>query len=349
MQQRLEYINGLKGLAIFGVVLVHVGQSFNNVPMVIDRLADYGFRGVTLFFIVSSFTLSISLFGKPFLPTSYIAKRYFRIAPMYLIAMVFYGATGQMSHSINDYFLNAILMHGFSPSAQNSVVPGGWSVASEAIFYIMLPVLISHCDTLAKSLVGLGLALAIAVLSHLMLRYLLEGLYPSEQVGDFIHFSFPNNLPAFMSGIVLFHLSRSTAVAHALRPIAVWILVLAFVALILIGISPFQSIRNPLVAIVPLGTLVLASNFARHNPFNTRAIRHIGNVSFSIYLVHFFIIDAISYLIPQLLSSDIGFYVTLIITLAVSVAISTITNRLIEVPFIVWSRRIGAPKSERLA
>ncbi|WP_376786305.1 acyltransferase family protein [Agrobacterium cavarae] len=164
-------VKALKEYAIFGVVSIHVGPESDNLPKSIDKLADYGFRGDTLFLVVSAFTMSISLSGKPLDGRSYFIKRSLRLETMYILAIILYGIFGLIPTALPiDYILNAFLMHGISPPAQNTVVPGGWSVASEALFYILLPALLPICNTIVEAVIGLGLAYVIAVVSHFGLR-----------------------------------------------------------------------------------------------------------------------------------------------------------------------------------
>jgi peptidoglycan/LPS O-acetylase OafA/YrhL len=62
----------------------------------------------------------------------------------------------------------------------------------------------------------------------------------------------------------------------------------------------------------------------------------IGRISFSIYLVHFLVIDAMIQIIPNgfIANKTLGFGLAFIIAVLLSVVISTFTYRFIEVPGI---------------
>src|SRR5688500_15882045 len=95
MLKKLDYIDALRGLAILAVVMVHASQygSFDVHP-ILARIISEGGRGVQLFFLVSAFTLFLSYKNRSPLeshPTrNFFIRRFFRIAPMYYLGIVYY-------------------------------------------------------------------------------------------------------------------------------------------------------------------------------------------------------------------------------------------------------------------
>jgi peptidoglycan/LPS O-acetylase OafA/YrhL len=95
----IEYIDGLRGIAVLMVVIIHFSQELGNgsingfvIPH-FSRLIDSFARGVQLFFIISSFTLFNSIVksnGENTYKKFYI-RRAFRILPLYfLFVFLFY-------------------------------------------------------------------------------------------------------------------------------------------------------------------------------------------------------------------------------------------------------------------
>lgn len=89
MNNRYDYIDALRGIAILGVIMAHVAMfTVNPTTSIIYRLTGEGQRGVQLFYIVSAMTLFLSLqsnnyTGKLKDTIKYFIRRFFRIAPLF--------------------------------------------------------------------------------------------------------------------------------------------------------------------------------------------------------------------------------------------------------------------------
>ena len=160
---RLEWIDVLRGIAILMVILVHVGTHSHVQEKSITSFTDYGSRGVQLFFIVSAFTLFRN-FTQKFNPKSFYIRRYARIAPMFFLALIFYAIVGYPGSKLDmwnlggysTYMLIIPFLHGLSPYSYNALVPGGWSVACEFLFYYSLPFLAFFCRGFRSTLIVLA-------------------------------------------------------------------------------------------------------------------------------------------------------------------------------------------------
>lgn len=92
LNNKLTFLEALRGYAILGVVLTHSTQKLTNLPQWLDNIGIQGARGVQLFFIVSAFTLFYSLSRKH--PThsidvkDFFIRRFFRIAPAFYFAFL---------------------------------------------------------------------------------------------------------------------------------------------------------------------------------------------------------------------------------------------------------------------
>lgn len=104
MKRHIAYIDGLRGFAVFGVLIAHIALHAHwNGPLA--RVVLEGAHGVDLFFIVSGFCLAYPTLlrvrsGEPlrFSIAGYIAKRLVRICPPYYIAIAAFAvvAAGTM-------------------------------------------------------------------------------------------------------------------------------------------------------------------------------------------------------------------------------------------------------------
>lgn len=152
--KKYDYIDALRGLAILAVVLVHSSQSVAPNNAILLWLMTQGATGVQLFYIASALTLCMSWMARSshemFPARNFFIRRFFRIAPLFYIAILFYISVNGFSpdywspNGIKWWFAptTALFLHGFHPETINSVVPGGWSIAVEMSFYLILPFLI---------------------------------------------------------------------------------------------------------------------------------------------------------------------------------------------------------------
>ena len=59
-EQKLDYIDIARGIAILMVMLVHTSQAVNGVSQLVGDIDRYGQMGVQLFFVASAYTLCFS-------------------------------------------------------------------------------------------------------------------------------------------------------------------------------------------------------------------------------------------------------------------------------------------------
>lgn len=133
---KLAWIDAVRGYAILLVVMVHSAQPLFGGG--ITGVLNSGSLGVQLFFIASSFTLFYSLEKRTLIDQKLtnvfsFVRRFFRIAPLYWIAIVCYI---WYSHYYNSMWLppkplnpvailaNALFINGIYNPAINYIPPG---------------------------------------------------------------------------------------------------------------------------------------------------------------------------------------------------------------------------------
>lgn len=141
---RLVWIDQAKGFAILMVILVHLSQIL-PLPRYLREIASFGALGVQLFFILSAYCLCLTDKGEMW-SFAYLMRKYKRFCPWYWAAIVLYFCYGCAKGDVSAYTAvnigaNLLLINAFIPSAQNTIVPGGWSISCIALFAFLFPLI----------------------------------------------------------------------------------------------------------------------------------------------------------------------------------------------------------------
>jgi peptidoglycan/LPS O-acetylase OafA/YrhL len=345
--RRYAYIDALRGYAILMVIAVHTSQAFPGLPKALATILSQGARGVQLFFVTSALTLSMSWVARNESATDFYTRRLFRIAPMFWLAIPFFvwlDGTGPSIYApdgigIRHIAMTAMFVHGFWPDTITSVVPGGWSVANEVIFYAMLPAIVPAL--LKASWRSVIIVAVAAVVGGAQLSRLFEGfsyLRPTSAQGVAgIYFSlwFARQLPCFIFGILLF---RFSAERHSVPDkIARRVCILAIALMLLIPFLEGVKYALPLGLATTYGIVfslfALSLMYWRNSPLIGAAIVWIGKISYSAYFVHFAVLHYLPPVNPAgLPSADFAIMYAVVVTS--TVLISSATYLLIERPII---------------
>jgi peptidoglycan/LPS O-acetylase OafA/YrhL len=342
---RFEYIDALRGYAIIGVMTVHGGLCVDGLDV---QATAWGARGVQLFFVVSALTLMTSWTERGDGAEAFYIRRLFRIAPLFWLAIVFYlwlwgtRPTGYAPDGIATWHvvMTAAFLHGLHPETITSVVPGGWSVADEVLFYAIFPFLAAFLTTTFRAAVFTLVTAWLAAQFWRSAPGFVPALFPDEPrdlVSTFTFLSFPYQMTAFAAGILAFHTIRLAAnrMPHWLVQAS---LVAAIALLILRGHENVHDVPAfGLLFAVVAATMGLGGGRYLVNP----VIRHIGKVSFSAYLIHFSLLGPVTVFSHWLgVTGAWGLAVILPTLMLATTMISTITFLLIEKPAINLGRGV---------
>jgi len=288
----LDYIDSMRGIAILMVLAVHSTLFFDifnimNLPLGLENILHSGKYGVSLFFIVSAYTLFRSLdIRKENGFKDYYIRRFFRIAPLYylVIILLFTFTTGKifyMQEGTNDISLFNLATHmffinGFFTSNFNSIIGVEWTIFVEIFFYMILPVIFIYRKYLLK--ISLFLFI-IAILNALIMK-----LYPLNELERIqLYFSPLAWFIVFMLGILIYSYQTmfiKTIFIKFKKHIAVSI-VLLFILL-----SYVKLPGNYLIFSILLASFFMLNKYNKITFFNNLLLKRIGELSFSIYLIH---------------------------------------------------------------
>jgi peptidoglycan/LPS O-acetylase OafA/YrhL len=344
--RKYKFIDALRGYAILGVILVHSTQSVTPVSGVLKWIAESGAKGVQLFFIASALTLSMSWHSRNSQEMSpirnFYLRRFFRVAPMFYVAIVFYlflngfAASYWAPNGIQWWFvpLTALFLNGFHPESITSIVPGGWSIAVEMNFYLILPFLMLHLKKTKSLVLFLVFSLSIYAVSKYALLHLLLTRYPQEQqylVSDFAVLSVFGQMPVFAIGLIAFSAYSKTA---NLRRIVAWGW-LGFTSFILLAMmSPLHAkiLGNYITFSAGFALFALTLAIYPVKVLVNSVVVHFGKLSFSMYLAHFAVLAFLAAigLTPDFPPGDLSSMAFFLLVTAASAAISFITYSVVE-------------------
>jgi peptidoglycan/LPS O-acetylase OafA/YrhL len=301
--QKLNFIDAFRGWAALGVVAVHSGL-LGNPPEWLKPLVSAGARGVQLFFIISAFTLFYSLANRvqyekrPL--AAFFIRRFFRIAPLFYVVMIFsifWGSTGPSywaPHGVSSLgvFLTAIFMNGWYPDFVTSVVSGGWSIAVEMNFYLLLPLLFLRIKRVMVAMACIpvsyyaGMYIARKIANIYRHRYDQDTMYVLDAWQYML--SLPSELYVFFFGILVFLIWHKCGWIFEIFSHATYLKIFYFFLLLLITVI---YIKPKMSFVVLLFACIVLVGSAVNSPLTQgRIIRFIGKISYSLYFSHFFAI-----------------------------------------------------------
>ncbi len=349
-KHRLYFLDFLRGIAILGVVLSHIGQPYLDFfPHIFRDFLENGPRGVQLFYILSGITIAGSWERTPRL-TEFYSHRFFRIAPLFYLVLIFSILQDPSYRFFTlETFTHFSFINMFFPSWINSMVMGCWSIAIEMIFYAIAPFLLRWIRTPDRALIAFFSANYFGnILGMFAELYFKHRGFAGYNYDLYTYYWLPRQLPFFICGFFFyyafikkqpFHISNkglSLAIFTGLFSLTAREFSTQHWGWGLFSLGPALYWAFPLLALVYLCCrLDLRLNLA------ARAVHSIGKVSFSIYLVHVFILNSLHGLRWQ--SSDAwasSFFIEVVGTLGLSYGLSLALYRWIETPFIQFGKRL---------
>lgn len=321
----LVYVDMLRGLAILGVLLCHSTMGMgavglNSLPLHLEYLLMAGKHGVTLFFVVSAFTLMRSMhikINEENMPIrKYFLRRFFRIAPAYYLILVivflFYGKgfpgyTNPQESILTwpDFFSHILFINSFFPFYANDFLGVEWSVSTEFMFYLLLPFFymwLNNKDSRTHIVIRLALLYFGAVTLYWAIFFkggylqALGGGFSSPIFGAWSYFFIPTHLHAFIAGMAIWlFISLKDQDYPICRKRLIFALTVLFgIALAGAYVEALNSgdSRVVWIGLILWGMLSAAFIYVLHmlrptNAIGVRILAGLGKVSFSLYLVHF--------------------------------------------------------------
>lgn len=350
---RLPQLDALRGLAALYVVVYHVmamPQPTLAVPAWAQPAIAMGGSGVVLFFVMSAFSLCLTwprhaATGAAL--RSFYLSRLFRIAPLLLALLAVMVLRDQLRqparYGAQEIAWNVSMLFGLSPQWQAGIVMGSWTIGVEMLFYLAFPLLALYLRRWPAQLALLAASYALAL-------WAAQAAPPSLAfLGN--GYGLLTQLPIFVFGCVLFGLwQRLRALPAAPRralglgAFAAGAAALAMLAYGLLPTGAWASSwhQSALAYGLMLLGLLLAGDGVVVRVLVNRATCFLGAISYSLYLVHPFVVSRLYGAFARLyaaLPEGAAYAACLALSLTLAIPAAWLTYRFVEQPGIRWGRR----------
>jgi peptidoglycan/LPS O-acetylase OafA/YrhL len=372
-------IESLRGVAIALVFVFHADSALlfpfltrtGSVPSPALAYVWSGHTGVTLFFVLSGFLLSLPFLeeaygGRPVSVARFYARRALRILPLYYAAVI--AATLATSHTVRDLWhgLPYLVFLESRPGLTTPLPPFSgvwWSLATEVQFYALLP-LVALAFGRSRRVTLLVLAAYTVTSAAIAFRWIvpeLQDWFRAQSIlgrgpiflfgmlaawlwlrhGEALHGRLAASRWLVVGGGDLLLLALLVALGCLLR----WATFHGFIQLEVTRAHAWHVIEGALwtgvmlvVLLVPLRTKRLLSN---------PVLGRLGVLSYSIYVLHqpvfTYTLAPWRRLLPE---TGLGWSVLaagwFVVAALICFALATLTYRVIERPFLVRKARLDA-------
>jgi exopolysaccharide production protein ExoZ len=285
----------LRGIAALLVVFQHYVLTAAERGFAIPALTGIwiGHAGVDIFFVISGFIMEYTCGGKKYAPgdrRTFITRRLIRILPLYWTLTLFAAAVAMLlpgavnaKITLHEFLMSMVMLPGIDGNGRYEyVITMAWTLTYEFYFYIIFCILLAA--TPRTRLLSMAAIFGLGAIVHMF--------HPSPQNTIVAVFSSPLAFE-FLAGCVLARLLRAGISLSALSSfslIAVGITVLFFELKMEVVGSWMRVVQWGVPGALLVYGTVLCRGWVQSSSrsFFTALFEHIGNISYSLYLSHFF-------------------------------------------------------------
>jgi peptidoglycan/LPS O-acetylase OafA/YrhL len=364
MSGHLSRLDHLRFLAA-GLVAVYHYSHFNlpqwsgSNPVV--NLVREGHTGVALFIVMSGFLFGVITYGKEISYSQFIINRIIRIYPAYVFILLIGAYITRASFGMQDILMSLLpFTNSYMPLLQNGKLVHLWTISIELQYYLIFPFILRFVH-----ITGPIYCLALIGLATLMRAIVWEA---TGTVQDLAYWTIIGRIDQFMIGMMLAYAYKGERLKLG-NPL--WTLLSSAVLLAIIELfalrggyfaignpsSPYEGwwIVWPDIEGAGWGFVMMSYLMCRVRLPRTAdwAMSILGQVSYSIYLVHLIVFPAVMNFMPHPLAIGPNFQANVLLTgvlvfLPVVVVVALAVHLVIERPFFSFKRVYVLPAKPRL-
>jgi peptidoglycan/LPS O-acetylase OafA/YrhL len=359
----LPGLDGVRGIAILSVILFHtpgIAATGSTIGKVVSHVANLGWIGVDLFFVLSGFLITGILIDQRDSPSyfrTFFSRRFLRIVPVYVAFVLFsiwlaplvHASTAETAIKVRNlqpwywtYLVNVrIALHGWLSVGEGTTHL--WSLCVEEQFYLLWPLAVFTLSS--RSLPRLAIAcVAFAELSRLLMVML-------GAPGEVNYVLLPTRIDALAVGAFLACTVRDSTMMIAVQRRRTLLLVISLLALMPPLIAEhtldFQGPLTQLLALpaiaVMSGLLVLKASEST-TWIGTRILRFFGRYSYGMYIWHVAVISIVYACFSSTIHQQdsplavLSFALLFLLVLAATTVTALVSWHMIEAPFLRLKR-----------
>lgn len=271
---------------------------------------------------------------------AFIWNRILRLMPLLILVILIVGVQDYFTHQNMHTYLNEVIQGFIFPTLPN----GGWSITVEFHYYLILPLFL----WMLRKSKWLPLSIILAAIALRAYLYHVNG-----QIFETAYYTIIGRIDQFALGMIMFNCRSYLSKRHWLA-IGTLVSFCAFYYYFdAIGgyyKNPTYPSPNPLWIIMPtieglayaVGIALYESSFNHSTTGVSKLIGKMGEYSYSIYLLHFFIVFRAAAFIHTKIIDLSNFYFALFFSLLFFIGmmpIGYLSFRFVESPFLKLRKR----------
>lgn len=319
---QIECISILRVIGALGIALYHIG-TFNDYITTLQA-------GVSLFFCISAFLMMYTTQKRA--SDHYILKRLIRIIPLYWIMTAFTFVAMQFTTSISTggipEFIKSLF---FVPYVRHALK------SADVVRPMVGPAWTLYYDVYLTFIFGTCMRISHKYRGVLTIGACITLLLIQNKFGPEYPFLFILAQPwwlSFVVGICVFYVVRYIWNKEVTASLKIILGIFAAVALMLMFLSDMNIFRNAVLSGIALISVILA--FKKQTM--PRTINYLGKISFSFYMIHYYVILIVEKVIDLKVAS-IKSMCAIALILLVSIVLAWIANYLIEDKFSCFLKK----------
>jgi peptidoglycan/LPS O-acetylase OafA/YrhL len=356
MNSRIKNVDALRGLAILGVISIHsiynadavVKSNGGETNAILTSMLNQGKYGVELFFFISGWLLS-SLYktSNKGARRTYWIRRLARIYPLWGVFIIIgtlriYSSDGfkleirefqefSLVELLFTIFLHLTFLTFLSAAAWNTLVPGGWSIQSEVLHYLMFWKI---TRTNKNLLLNIYILVGLCSFSIQFIKEESVNIFLYNLIQSWLRLNLFSTIVYFILGMVYSNLMQGKNIPEFKS----YFNLKCCIAIIIFLNLPLNFGHN-LIAIIFIAVSVFVVTYSPK--IISSALSRIGKYSYFVYFFHFIVIDLLYefYSTQTRISHQIlMFFIFFSLATSISTFVGIFSYRFVEKPIMIYAK-----------